>query len=374
MENITKPVEKSPKLDGEDVKAEGSVATNKINDTVKVEGSVSGDGIEATVKVSEGLDNTDGHTETVGEFEINIKPVKLLGHVTNGLFKVVITKGGKAVVDYNTMDSNPRMQAINMIDDQLKDLDDETLFNIDGVEVEEPMEIAENVIEDDADLQRNEYMLLGRLQQDCRYFLKHGGRAVKHLYHDTVEAHIADMRRLYDLLNEKPEWITLEEIDQYEQEMLNEPSEPLVDQETIEPIQETEEIDPYAGLDIEALKDELLAAKEEIASLTLGSEITDEFISTEMEDFNEDFLTAVSSGEDEDITLDYFNGMESDDVNFIMESIKRGKVSTVDKATKLRENLINTRKKPLEEKKETKVEPIKESNTINGVEFNPNWL
>ena len=67
---------------------------------------------------------------------------------------------------------------------------------------------------------RKYYMLLSRLQQDCNYYLGHGGRDAKHALwaHDEQEQ-IDKMRELYNILPEKPEWITLEDIDNYAREM-----------------------------------------------------------------------------------------------------------------------------------------------------------
>lgn len=64
------------------------------------------------------------------------------------------------------------------------------------------------------------YQLLARLQQDCEYYLGFGDRAKKHLWAlDEVEQ-IKKMRELYDGFDEKPEWITLEDIERYEAEMI----------------------------------------------------------------------------------------------------------------------------------------------------------
>ena len=65
----------------------------------------------------------------------------------------------------------------------------------------------------------NEYRLLGRLKADCEYFLGWGGRAEKHLWAGNVREQIAKMRELYAALPEKPEWLTLEDIDRYAQRM-----------------------------------------------------------------------------------------------------------------------------------------------------------
>lgn len=71
------------------------------------------------------------------------------------------------------------------------------------------------------DYQRNEYELLYRLKSDCDYFLGNGNGYEGHLWAHSVDKQIAKMRELYDQLEEKPEWLTSEDIDRYEQEMLN---------------------------------------------------------------------------------------------------------------------------------------------------------
>ena len=73
---------------------------------------------------------------------------------------------------------------------------------------------------------RFEYMLLSRLQSDCEYYLKGGiggenARHDKHLWAGNVTDQIAKMRELYAVFPEdaKPEWLTLEEIAEFEKEM-----------------------------------------------------------------------------------------------------------------------------------------------------------
>lgn len=67
------------------------------------------------------------------------------------------------------------------------------------------------------------YMMLGRLQSDCEYFLGHGSRSTRNLYYDTVDEHISEMKKLWDNLPEdgKPEWLTYQEIEEYEKDMLS---------------------------------------------------------------------------------------------------------------------------------------------------------
>jgi hypothetical protein len=64
------------------------------------------------------------------------------------------------------------------------------------------------------------YQLLSRLQADCEYYLGHGQRAAKHLWAGDEAAQIAKMRELYEGFDEKPEWLTLEDIARYEAAMV----------------------------------------------------------------------------------------------------------------------------------------------------------
>ncbi len=66
----------------------------------------------------------------------------------------------------------------------------------------------------------NEYRLLSRLKSDCEYFLGTGARAKKHLWAGSVDEQIDKMRELYDLLPEKPEWLSKQDIDNYERQMI----------------------------------------------------------------------------------------------------------------------------------------------------------
>lgn len=68
-----------------------------------------------------------------------------------------------------------------------------------------------------------EYMLLDRLRSDCEYFLGTGETAENnHLWAGNPEAQIEKMQELYDMLPEKPEWLTQEDINQYAQQMIPE--------------------------------------------------------------------------------------------------------------------------------------------------------
>ena len=65
------------------------------------------------------------------------------------------------------------------------------------------------------------YMLLDRLKQDCDYFLGNGNRNPKYLWAGSVDDQIAKMKELWNSFpdGEKPEWLSMEDIEDYENEM-----------------------------------------------------------------------------------------------------------------------------------------------------------
>ena len=94
-------------------------------------------------------------------------------------------------------------------------------------EATEPKENVQNTEQADAQSATNdhsyEYMLLDRLRSDCEYFLGTGETAENnHLWAGNPEAQIEKMQELYDMLSEKPEWLTQEDINQYAQQMIPE--------------------------------------------------------------------------------------------------------------------------------------------------------
>jgi hypothetical protein len=65
------------------------------------------------------------------------------------------------------------------------------------------------------------YQLLSRMQQDCDYYLGNGNKSAKHLWAGNVTEQIETMKAIWNSFSqdEKPEWLTLEEILQYKQQM-----------------------------------------------------------------------------------------------------------------------------------------------------------
>ena len=64
------------------------------------------------------------------------------------------------------------------------------------------------------------YQLLSRMQSDCKYFLGNGCGGSR-LWGETIDKHIEYMKELYNLIDIKPEWLTMDEINQYEHDMKN---------------------------------------------------------------------------------------------------------------------------------------------------------
>ena len=63
------------------------------------------------------------------------------------------------------------------------------------------------------------YQMLSRLESDCKYFLGNGGGTEKKLWALSVDNQISAMKEIYNKLIEKPEWLSLEQINNYEKEM-----------------------------------------------------------------------------------------------------------------------------------------------------------
>lgn len=67
------------------------------------------------------------------------------------------------------------------------------------------------------------YMLLSRLQSDCNYYLGNGNRYSPHLWAGNEKEQIEKMKELYNSFSDdkKPEWLTWEQILQYEKKMVS---------------------------------------------------------------------------------------------------------------------------------------------------------
>jgi hypothetical protein len=54
---------------------------------------------------------------------------------------------------------------------------------------------------------------------DCDYFLGYGNRCEKHLWAEDVPKQIQKMKELHNNFEEKPEWLSMAEIEDYEKQM-----------------------------------------------------------------------------------------------------------------------------------------------------------
>jgi hypothetical protein len=70
---------------------------------------------------------------------------------------------------------------------------------------------------------RFNYMMLDRMRSDCDYYLGYGNRNKNRLYYEDEKKHIERMKEIYNSFpdNEKPEWLTYEQILRYEALIIN---------------------------------------------------------------------------------------------------------------------------------------------------------
>ena len=83
------------------------------------------------------------------------------------------------------------------------------------------MESIINNIKESDDHDKPNYMMLSRLKSDCDYYLGNGNRNPRNLWAGDEAKQIAKMREYYDKVPEEPEWLTKEDIDSYEDKMIN---------------------------------------------------------------------------------------------------------------------------------------------------------
>ena len=70
-------------------------------------------------------------------------------------------------------------------------------------------------------IRTSDYMMLDRLRSDCEYFLGNGNGFLGSLYYKDIDEHIKEMKKIYESFTaqEKPEWISLKDIDNYKEKM-----------------------------------------------------------------------------------------------------------------------------------------------------------
>lgn len=89
------------------------------------------------------------------------------------------------------------------------------------VQAMKPSETIKNVIENSST--KFKYQLLSRMKSDCNYYLGYGNRNNNCLWSGSEEQQIVDMKALLESFKkyEKPEWLTIIDIWEYEIQMCN---------------------------------------------------------------------------------------------------------------------------------------------------------
>lgn len=125
---------------------------------------------------------------------------------SNGvIFKFALN--GNDMFEYYVIDSNGRrISDIYLVDDGL---------------VSEVKDISQSELTESEDQDKFNYMMLSRLKSDCDYYLGNGNRNPRNLWAGDEAKQIAKMREFYDKVPEEPEWLTKEDIDDYEDKMIN---------------------------------------------------------------------------------------------------------------------------------------------------------
>ena len=63
------------------------------------------------------------------------------------------------------------------------------------------------------------YQLLDRMRSDCAYYLNNGNRYRRVLWTGDEAEQVQIMREIHAALPEPPEWLTMEQIEKYAEEM-----------------------------------------------------------------------------------------------------------------------------------------------------------
>lgn len=91
------------------------------------------------------------------------------------------------------------------------------IFGVEAENIDESLIADNDLLNHDAKFR---YQMLSRMQQDCEYFLGNGNGNEKHLWAGNVEDQIKYMKDLWNSFEEKPEWLSMEDIEKYEKDML----------------------------------------------------------------------------------------------------------------------------------------------------------
>lgn len=83
-------------------------------------------------------------------------------------------------------------------------------------------EYIKNLIKEKSPADRYKYVLLDRMVMDCLYYLGNGNRNAKYLWSKDEAEHIGNMKALWNSFpkDEKPEWLSMEDIERFEKAMI----------------------------------------------------------------------------------------------------------------------------------------------------------
>lgn len=181
---------------------------------------------------SEGVLEDEKTKKEEGKMELDNKS-KFLAHILNGVVSDVQNKFN--VIATGELDTADKNKVAVTLKGSTLDLIDATSYlakaiRRDDVDFTFDDEIKNNTVRciispktktesKDNEGSEYDYMLLSRLKSDCDYFLGNGNRYEKHLWAGNIDDQIAKMKELYNKLPEKPEWLTMEDIENYEKEM-----------------------------------------------------------------------------------------------------------------------------------------------------------
>ena len=115
-------------------------------------------------------------------------------------------------------DINDGKNGLNICSGAFKDIIGE-IYGEPCSQVKEPIECNEPFVRHERE---TDYMMLDRLRTDCNYFLGNGNGYNGHLYYKDVNTQCNKMLELYNSFKDedKPQWITVEQIEQYRKDML----------------------------------------------------------------------------------------------------------------------------------------------------------
>ena len=116
-------------------------------------------------------------------------------------------------------DMNDGRNGLNLCTGAYRHPEDGDICGEPYAEVKETVECDESFVRHPRE---RDYMMLSRLQMDCKYFLGNGNGYEGHLYFKEVNEHCNEMKKLYESFadEDKPEWLTAEQIEEYRMKMI----------------------------------------------------------------------------------------------------------------------------------------------------------